>query len=310
MKQHVLAHIVELLSVCAARIGEESMAVLRVRLRPQESFESINLALTNPATTNGAPVSVSISGIPSGWTLNEGENLGNGTWSVSAEDLSALITYSANDAGIAKPNEVTPDALRHTYLAFLVRQGLKLSEIRRVAGRLFDFNEMARRTLARHWTERTRASRMTRADSPPIHASREACDVRARPNVASLMRKTRSAVAHIQNVRPPLPRGQWRAASHSSRLRVPRETCSAALNASCDARGCNPGTALGARIRTDQSAAAAAVRAATIDCARKRSYSALSTGTALGSPRSFKWATRPCRPCCHEGFAGGKHARL
>jgi phospholipid transport system substrate-binding protein len=33
------------------------------------------------------------------------------------------------------------------------------SEIRRVAGRLFDFQEMARRTLARHWSERTPGER-------------------------------------------------------------------------------------------------------------------------------------------------------
>ncbi|HTK91438.1 MAG TPA: ABC transporter substrate-binding protein [Verrucomicrobiae bacterium] len=33
------------------------------------------------------------------------------------------------------------------------------SEIRRVAGRLFDFPEMARRTLARHWSERTPGER-------------------------------------------------------------------------------------------------------------------------------------------------------
>jgi phospholipid transport system substrate-binding protein len=32
-------------------------------------------------------------------------------------------------------------------------------EIRRVAGRLFDFNEMARRTLARHWSDRTPGER-------------------------------------------------------------------------------------------------------------------------------------------------------
>jgi phospholipid transport system substrate-binding protein len=32
-------------------------------------------------------------------------------------------------------------------------------EIRRVAGRLFDFNEMARRTLARHWSDRTAGER-------------------------------------------------------------------------------------------------------------------------------------------------------
>lgn len=32
-------------------------------------------------------------------------------------------------------------------------------ELRRVAGRLFDFNEMARRTLARHWSDRTPGER-------------------------------------------------------------------------------------------------------------------------------------------------------
>jgi phospholipid transport system substrate-binding protein len=37
--------------------------------------------------------------------------------------------------------------------------GKRRSEIRRVAGRLFDFQEMARRTLARHWTERTPGER-------------------------------------------------------------------------------------------------------------------------------------------------------
>lgn len=33
------------------------------------------------------------------------------------------------------------------------------SELRRAAGRLFDFQEMARRTLARHWSERTQGER-------------------------------------------------------------------------------------------------------------------------------------------------------
>ena len=55
----------------------------------------INLALTNPAAANGGPVSVTISGVPSGWSLNEGENLGNGTWSVDVEDLSTLTIMTA-----------------------------------------------------------------------------------------------------------------------------------------------------------------------------------------------------------------------
>jgi len=52
--------------------------------------QPINLALTNLPSANGSPVSVTVSGMPSGWTLNEGENLGNGTWVVETNDLGAL----------------------------------------------------------------------------------------------------------------------------------------------------------------------------------------------------------------------------
>ncbi len=44
--EKTVAHIVELLSVCPARIEGQPVAVLRMRLEPQESFESINLALS------------------------------------------------------------------------------------------------------------------------------------------------------------------------------------------------------------------------------------------------------------------------
>ncbi|MDB5895853.1 MAG: hypothetical protein JWQ88_3384 [Rhodoferax sp.] len=52
------------------------------------------------------------------------------------EDVEAAVTSSAHDAGLAQPQDITPEALRHTYLAYLVRQGLRFGELGRVVGRL------------------------------------------------------------------------------------------------------------------------------------------------------------------------------
>jgi uncharacterized protein involved in exopolysaccharide biosynthesis len=51
-------------------------------------------------------------------------------------DLSGMVAAAAHDAGTAVPAEVTPDALRHTYLAFLVRQGARFADLPRIAGHL------------------------------------------------------------------------------------------------------------------------------------------------------------------------------
>ena len=54
----------------------------------------INLALTESSRV-GALTTVTISGMPADWSLNEGENLGNGTWTVETNDLSALTVLTA-----------------------------------------------------------------------------------------------------------------------------------------------------------------------------------------------------------------------
>jgi len=49
-------------------------------------------------------------------------------------ELAGRIPLLASDAGVAHPKEVTADALRHGYLAFLVRQGARVTELERVGG--------------------------------------------------------------------------------------------------------------------------------------------------------------------------------
>lgn len=61
------------------------------------------------------------------WSDEQGRPLGE-------DELRGLIACLAYDAGLHQPEQVTPEALFHTYLAYLVRQGLRLGELERVAG--------------------------------------------------------------------------------------------------------------------------------------------------------------------------------
>ena len=62
--------------------------------------EPINLGLTAPSAEDGALVTVAIADVPSGWTLNGGTLLDDGTWTVQTTDPRSLtITSPAAFAG-------------------------------------------------------------------------------------------------------------------------------------------------------------------------------------------------------------------
>lgn len=48
--------------------------------------------------------------------------------------VQAIVLISALDADLSDPETVTPEALRHTYMAFFVRQGVRLSELGALVG--------------------------------------------------------------------------------------------------------------------------------------------------------------------------------
>ena len=43
---------------------------------------------------------------------------------------------SAYDANLPRPEEMTPEALRHTYLAWLFRQGIRAADVTQIAGNI------------------------------------------------------------------------------------------------------------------------------------------------------------------------------
>ena len=62
--------------------------------------EPINLGLTTPTTAGGALITMTIADVPSGWTVNGGTLLDDGTWTVQTTDPNALtITSPADFAG-------------------------------------------------------------------------------------------------------------------------------------------------------------------------------------------------------------------
>jgi polysaccharide biosynthesis transport protein len=52
------------------------------------------------------------------------------------ETLSTQLLCAAHDSGLERVQEITPETLRHAYLSFLVRQGIKFSDLTRIVGPL------------------------------------------------------------------------------------------------------------------------------------------------------------------------------
>ncbi len=50
--------------------------------------------------------------------------------------MRAVVAFSAHDANLNAANEIAPDTLRNTYVAFLVRQGLRFSDLGKVVGHM------------------------------------------------------------------------------------------------------------------------------------------------------------------------------
>nr|WP_256584833.1 VCBS domain-containing protein [Pseudomonas sp. Irchel s3a18] len=59
--------------------------------------EAINLALTDPTVGASDSILVTITGMPSGWTLNAGTNNGDGSWTVHTDDPGSLTVTTPTD---------------------------------------------------------------------------------------------------------------------------------------------------------------------------------------------------------------------
>jgi integrase len=56
--------------------------------------------------------------------------------SATMESLTAQLVCAAHDAGLENVQDISPAAVRHSYIAFLVRQGARFADLTRWVGRL------------------------------------------------------------------------------------------------------------------------------------------------------------------------------
>ena len=69
--------------------------------------EPINLGLTSPAADQSAPVTVTVSDLPAGWTLTGATELADGSWTVQISDVGSLAVTTASDFAGASVLHVT-----------------------------------------------------------------------------------------------------------------------------------------------------------------------------------------------------------
>jgi integrase len=68
---------------------------------------------------------------------------------LGVDEVARLVLYAAYDARLERPHEITPAVLRHTYLAFLLRQGMRMSDISQIAGHIPHSDLVAYAQIAR-----------------------------------------------------------------------------------------------------------------------------------------------------------------
>jgi integrase len=138
----------EISRLLAAATTETRLAVVLLLggLNPEEllalNWDDVDLAKQELRIGGGSPRTVAM--LPPAVALLEdrapipGARLlaSDGTVSPTLEDLTSDLLCAAHDAAIERPAEVTPGALRHSYIVFLARQGLRLADLIKVVGRL------------------------------------------------------------------------------------------------------------------------------------------------------------------------------
>lgn len=126
--------------VVALRIGDVDPAGQTVHVRG-DAERSVPLsppsskALDAIATAEHRPADAPLLKTPNGRAMRH-------------EDLATGLLYAAHDAELDDADAVTPEALRHTYVAYLVRQGMRFADLARRVGslpadRLADYRRLA-----------------------------------------------------------------------------------------------------------------------------------------------------------------------
>jgi site-specific recombinase XerD len=100
----------------------------------QIDLETATITIT---ITGSAPRTLTINlALKSLFAQSGGHTIWDADKPASSDDLAAALLCAADDSGLPNPGEITAEAIRHSYIAYLVRQGLRLSDLEQITGYL------------------------------------------------------------------------------------------------------------------------------------------------------------------------------
>lgn len=132
----------EIGALLAAATGEARLAALLLLngLSTQEiaslHWDQVDLAKREIRIEGGSPRTLAMLDATLATIARQTATAGKRLLEHTPEELTADLLCAAYDAGIERPTEVTLGAIRHTYVAFLARQGMRLADLAKVVGRL------------------------------------------------------------------------------------------------------------------------------------------------------------------------------
>lgn len=97
----------------------------------------IDLETSTMTITSSAPRTLTINrALKSLFAQSDGHPVWEGDKPSSYQDLATALLCAAVDSGLPNPGEITDEAIRHSYIVYLIRQGLRLSDLEQITGYL------------------------------------------------------------------------------------------------------------------------------------------------------------------------------
>ena len=135
MHRELSSHQLRLLLKAANLKAKQLIGLLLTGLTPAEAAgltaSQIDLETANLTIAGASPRILIIGSALKTWLAQSDWDAG-----ASTDELDAALLCAAVDSGLPNPAEITAAAIRHSYIAYLVRQGLRLSELAYITGRL------------------------------------------------------------------------------------------------------------------------------------------------------------------------------
>ena len=118
--------------------GKQLITLLLSGLSPEEISllrkDAINNANDTLNIKGASPRSIPLNPVLKTLFSDNNYMMGTPDQPLTTEEITSMLLCSVIDAGLAGPNEINAEAIRHSYIIYLVQQGMRLSDLELIIG--------------------------------------------------------------------------------------------------------------------------------------------------------------------------------